>query len=171
LTAKEPLGYNSDRNYQVTQVSRANPVALFTSKVDYGLRALLDLAVHPSGRPVQSREIAARQEIPESYLNQLLVILRRAGLVRSVRGASGGYVLGRDARQVSVADVLEALHGQDYLGDGSPSFPDKPTGWAINKLYSRVNEAVHRELRETTLADLAAEVTRMDEAQSLMLGL
>src|SRR3954447_12264308 len=80
-------------------------MALFTSKVDYALRALLDLACQRSGRPAQSREIAVRQDIPESYLNQLLVILRRAGLVRSVRGAAGGYVLGREPGLITVADV------------------------------------------------------------------
>ncbi len=144
---------------------------LFSSKVDYGLRALLFLASRPVGRPVQSREIAARQEIPESYLNQLLVVLRRSGLVRSVRGAAGGYVLGREARLVTVADVVGALHGQDYLGETTPAPSASPAGWAINKLYTRVNDAVRKELSSTTLADLAAEITRMDEAQSLMLGL
>src|SRR4051812_42677637 len=112
-------------------------MALFTSKVDYALRALLDLAVQPPGRPAQSREIAARQEIPESYLNQLLVILRRAGLVRSVRGASGGYVLGREPHHLSVAQVIQALHGQDLLGDMPANGGGAPSAWVIRNLHTR----------------------------------
>ncbi len=144
---------------------------LFTSKVDYALRALLDLALQPPGRPAQSREVAARQAIPESYLNQLLVVLRRAGLVRSVRGAAGGYVLARDPRQVTVAEVVAAMQGEDLLG----SLPDdgrrQPAAWVIRNLHARVRDTVHQQLRAATLADLVAEIHRLDEAQSLMLGL
>ena len=146
-------------------------LTLFTSKVDYALRALLDLAAHPSGQPVQSREIAARQDVPESYLNQLLVTLRRAGLVRSVRGAAGGYILGRAPHQVSVADVVAALHGQDLLGEARGDGAAAPAAWVLQSYYARLNDTVRRELAGTSLADLAAEVHRLDEAQSLMLGL
>lgn len=151
-------------------------MALLTSKVDYALRALLDLAVQSPGTPAQSREIAARQEIPESYLNQLLVILRRAGLVRSVRGAAGGYVLGREPQRLTVAEVFEALHGQDFLKE-SPAEkgvqPDslRPASYVIQSLHSRLCESLRREMNETTLADLLAEVHKLNEAQSLMLGL
>jgi Rrf2 family protein len=146
-------------------------MALFTSKVDYALRALLDLALQPPGQPAQSREIAARRSIPESYLNQLLVILRRSGLVRSVRGAAGGYVLGRDPRQMTAADVVRALHGQDYLAEISGNGAATPDLWVIRSLHNRMNAAVRRELERTTLADMVAEIQRQDEAQSLMLGL
>lgn len=145
-------------------------MALFTSKVDYALRALLDLAVQPPGRPAQSREIASRQDVPESYLNQLLVVLRRAGLVRSVRGASGGYVLGRETRLITVADVIQALHGQGFLGD-LPAEAQLPAAWAIRNLQIRLSDTLQQELAKTTLADLAVDVQRLDESQSLMLGL
>src|SRR4051794_14366248 len=115
-------------------------MGLFSSKVDYALRALLDLASQPPGRPVQSREIAGRHEIPESYLNQLLVMLRRAGLVRSVRGAAGGYVLGREAHQLTAADVMQALHGQDFLGDAPTDGAQVPSASAIRHLHARLNQ-------------------------------
>jgi Rrf2 family protein len=146
-------------------------MALFTSKVDYALRALLDLAMQPPGRPAQSREIAARQDIPESYLNQLLVVLRRAGLVRSVRGAAGGYVLGADPRKMTARDVVEALHGQDFLADMIPQRNGVPAVHVIRNLQQRLNGALQRELEQTSVADLVAEIQRYDEAQSLMLGL
>jgi len=144
---------------------------LFTAKVDYGLRALLDLAAQPPGRAAQGREIAARQQIPESYLNQLLVVLRRAGLVRSVRGAAGGYLLARDPHQVTAADVVAALHGAGYLSSDGAGGAAGGAAWVVRGLRGRVNQAVRRELERLTLADLVAEVHRLDEAHSLMLGL
>jgi Rrf2 family protein len=147
-------------------------MTLFTSKVDYALRALLDLAQQVPGRAVQSREIAARQEIPEAYLNQLLVILRRAGLVRSIRGAAGGYVLGRPLREIRISDVVCAFHGEACLG--CPDGDGPATGsaiWVVRDLRRRVDAAVRRVLEETTLADLVEEQRRLDEAQSLMLGI
>jgi Rrf2 family protein len=146
-------------------------MALFTSKVDYALRALLDLASHSASRPAQSREIAARQEIPESYLNQLLVVLRRAGLVRSVRGAAGGYILGKEPRQISVAAVIEALHGPGFLGELPADGAQQPAAWVIRNLNARLNRSVRAELAGVSLADLVAEAQKLDDAQSLMLGL
>jgi len=146
-------------------------MALFTSKVDYALRALLDLACQRSGRPAQSREIAVRQDIPESYLNQLLVILRRAGLVRSVRGAAGGYVLGREPGLTTVADVVDALHGADFLGERPGGGSESAAAWAIRGFHGRLSGAVRRELQGTSLADLLSEVERLDEARSVMAGL
>jgi Rrf2 family protein len=149
-------------------------MSLFTSKVDYALRALLDLATQPPGKPAQSREIAARQEIPESYLNQLLVVLRRAGLVRSVRGAAGGYVLGREPHALTVADLVEALHGPEFLGengDTSERGGGTPNAFVIRAFHTRLNATVRKELAATSIADLVIEGQRLDSAQSLMLGL
>jgi len=146
-------------------------MALFTSKVDYALRALLDLASQPPGRPAQSREIASRQSIPESYLNQLLVVLRRAGLVKSVRGAAGGYVLGRDPQSIRAADVVRTLHGQDFLAAHAADGTIIPSAWVVRALHDRLTDGVCRELEKTTLADLKAEVQQLNEAQSLMLGI
>ena len=148
-------------------------MSLFTSKVDYALRALLDLATQPPGKPAQSREIAARQEIPESYLNQLLVVLRRAGLVRSVRGAAGGYVLGREPHTMTVADLVEALHGPDFLGENGEGDRGSttPNAFVIRAFHARLSATVRRELAATSLADLVIEGQRLNTAQSLMLGL
>ena len=156
-----------------TASGRASGMSLFTSKVDYALRALLDLAIQPPGKPAQSREIAARQEIPESYLNQLLVVLRRAGLVRSVRGAAGGYVLGREPHLMTVADLVEALHGPEFLGENGEGERGSttPNAFVIRAFQARLNATVRRELAATSLADLVTEGQRLNTAQSLMLGL
>lgn len=80
-------------------------------KSDYGLRAVLELAKHFSDGTVQSSEIAASQGIPEPYLEQLLTTLRKAGLIRSVRGPQGGHRLARPPESITVGDVVIALEG------------------------------------------------------------
>ena len=90
---------------------------LFTSKVEYALRAVVDLAARPGSGATQSREIATRQGIPESYLDQLLSALRRAGLVRSIRGAAGGYTLAKPAHLITVGDVIRAFDGASLAGE------------------------------------------------------
>ena len=82
-----------------------------STKGRYGLRAILDLAVYQDAGAVSIQSIADRQNISESYLEQLLAKLKKAGLVVSTRGASGGYRLAKDAGQISVGDVLRALEG------------------------------------------------------------
>ena len=80
-----------------------------TARGSYALRALVDLASQEGSQPVSLREIAARGDISVSYLEQLFLKLRRRELVRSVRGPGGGYLLNRDAAEISVADVIEAV--------------------------------------------------------------
>ena len=90
----------------------------FTAKEDYGIRAGIVLAAawdaSRAGRvkhTVQAQDIAARQHIPEPFLEQVLATLRRAGLVNATRGSAGGYELARPPEQISIADILRALSG------------------------------------------------------------
>jgi len=90
----------------------------FTAKEDYGLRASLVLAASwvdreagAAKQPLQARDIAAHQQIPEPFLEQVLATLRRAGIVTAVRGSSGGYELARSPDKISAADILRALSG------------------------------------------------------------
>ena len=82
-----------------------------STKGRYGLRALIDLAVYSEDETVSIASIAARQNISESYLEQLIAKLRKAGLVTSIRGAGGGYKLAKPAEDISVGDILRALEG------------------------------------------------------------
>ncbi len=82
-----------------------------STKGRYGLRALIDLAQYSGNEPVSITSIAGRQEISERYLEQLMALLKKEGLVKSIRGASGGYVLAKDLSEISVGDVLRALQG------------------------------------------------------------
>jgi Rrf2 family transcriptional regulator, cysteine metabolism repressor len=129
-----------------------------STKGDYGIRALIELA-HRYGdvRPTQTSEIAARQRIPESYLEQLLTTLRRAGFIRSVRGPQGGHALIRDPRDLRIAEVIEALEGpimpSDCLDDGGACA--KNGGCAQTGMWAAVRDAIMSVLDTTTIADLA----------------
>ena len=129
-----------------------------STKGDYGIRALIELAHHfGEPKPTQSAEIAARQSIPESYLEQLLTTLRRAGFIRSVRGPQGGHALIRDPQALLVSEVIVALEGSilpiDCLDDASVC--SKGGGCAQRDMWQAVREAILGVLENTTIADLA----------------
>ena len=82
-----------------------------STKGRYGLRALIDMAQYSENEPVSITSISDRQDISERYLEQLMAMLKKSGLVKSVRGAGGGYVLAKKMNEISVGDVLRALEG------------------------------------------------------------
>lgn len=122
-----------------------------SSKGDYGMRALFDLAQRVGQGPIQSEEIARRQGIPLNYLNQLLITMRRAGLIESLRGPQGGHLLARLPEAITLLEILTALEG--------PLLPDEPTREGLNSTVPEdlvlVNE-VWAELRDRFKAILAA---------------
>jgi Rrf2 family protein len=147
-------------------------MAIFNAKVEYALRAVLDLAGQPAGVAAQSREIAQRQSIPEAYLDQVLSLLRRHGLVRSIRGAGGGYVIGRPPHEISVAEVVRACNGADLIVGSRRDVPDECAGASVvRSLSRRVDRAVQTLLEGTSLRDLRDELQSLDESQSLMAGI
>jgi len=130
-----------------------------SSKGEYGIRALIELAHHYGEvRPTQSSEIANRQRVPESYLEQLLTTLRRAGFIRSVRGPQGGHALIRDPHTLRVSEVIEALEGpitpSDCLDEGS-SCGAREHECAQRQMWSDVRDAILGVLDNTTIAELA----------------
>jgi Rrf2 family protein len=82
-----------------------------SAKSDYALRALIELAIHPAGDPVSAEELGRLQEIPHGFLQAILADLRRAGIVHSQRGQSGGWRLAKPPADVTVADVIRAVDG------------------------------------------------------------
>jgi len=124
-----------------------------SAKARYGLQAAYDLALHAGDGPRQIREVAAEQGIPQHFLEQVLVQLKRASLVRSYRGSHGGYALARDAAQISVLEVLTCLEGPLEFGTGP---------WSDEVLalpLQRAAEGVSRAL-QVTLADLVWDKQR-----------
>ena len=132
----------------------------FTAKEDYGLRAVLDLALQGGTAPVQTREIAARQQIPEQFLEQLLAALRRAEIVRSTRGAGGGYALAFPAPQVTVGQVLRALSGPLVPAELMGTTPHNsranalPETLVVRGVWTALEAALREVADNTTLQDL-----------------
>ncbi len=129
-----------------------------STKGDYGVRALIELAHrYGEGKPVPSPEIAARQEIPEPYLDQLLTFLRRAGFVRSARGPQGGHALIRDPREVRLSEVMLALEGSlaPLACVDDPDACTKQGGCVQREVWERVRDATMEILEGVTIADLA----------------
>ena len=127
-----------------------------SSKGNYGLRAVLDLALHYGEGVVQSADIASRQDIPESYLAQLLNLLRNAGMVRSVRGPRGGHELIRRPEDVTVGAVLEVLEGPIQLA-GETSDGEHAGKDVLREVYERLEAAVGEVLATVTFGDLCAK--------------
>ncbi|MCL6648736.1 MAG: Rrf2 family transcriptional regulator [Chloroflexi bacterium] len=125
-------------------------------RTDYGIRAAIELATHYGKPPVSSAEIAARQEIPEPYLDQLLITLRKAGIIRSSRGPLGGHSLAKDPRDITLAELVAALegrtppaacfdeHGRCQLGPGCPQ----------RDVWTELDQLLWNHLRSVTMADL-----------------
>ena len=98
-------------------------MSLISTKGMYGLSAMYELSLIKSDKPTQIKEISERAKIPQNYLEQLLVILRRAELVKSVRGAHGGYFLAHSANDILIKDILIALEGNLSIAGQSSENP------------------------------------------------
>jgi Rrf2 family protein len=128
-----------------------------STRAEYGIRALIDLAMFEALGPVQTHDIARRQGLPEPYLNQILSALRRAGLVVSKRGPGGGHLLSRPPEEIHLADVFRALEGTpspwECVDTSDPNCAFA-IGCGLRPLWQRIKEATEHVLRTTTLADL-----------------
>ncbi|HWJ51421.1 MAG TPA: Rrf2 family transcriptional regulator [Solirubrobacteraceae bacterium] len=139
---------------------------MFSTKAEYGVRVMVELARRAGGEPIPLAEIAAHDGLPLAYLEHLVARLRKADLVVSRRGSRGGYMLARPAGEITMAEVVKALEGSiapieciSEAADGSivcsrESNPDHVCPTKL--LWTRVRMSIVNTLRETTLADLLA---------------
>ena len=129
-----------------------------STKGRYGLRILLDIALYRSGdKPRMIREIASNQEISEKYISRLIIQLRKAGLVKSVRGVNGGYTLARRPEDINVLDVLEIMEGPVAIvacttssGKACRRKPQCPT----QRMWAEINQKIRSAFAAYTLKDL-----------------
>lgn len=125
------------------------------------MRALIDLAQYSEEAPVSIVSISARQDISERYLEQLMSKLKKANLVRSIRGAGGGYVLARDAEEISAGDILRALEGSlepvECAGI-EPGGECKAADICVTKyVWKRINDSINKTVDEIMLSQLVEE--------------
>ena len=128
---------------------------LLSTKGDYGVRALIDLAKHAGEGPVQRAEIARRRRIPESYLDHLLAQLRRDGFIRSTRGPGGGHQLAKPPEEICLLHVLESLEGSLaplQCLDAAPETGEAICGqeWVWREIYDQMRQR----LAAVSLAEL-----------------
>lgn len=135
-------------------------------KVDYAVRALVDLAQRADSGPERAASVAQRQGIPEAYLERLLSTLNKQGLVSSQRGPQGGHVLGRDAADIDLRSVMEALG--DTVSTVSciddPGCCSHSGACGQRDIWRDVEDAVNEILARTSIADLAERTPVIDAA-------
>lgn len=143
-----------------------------STKGRYGLRAMIDLAIHSSGEHVSLYSIAERQKISENYLEQVFATIRKAGLVKSIKGAQGGYILSDSPANIKIGSILRALEGNlsvvdenaDKTGDNKNSIQQciKINVW--DKMNQRINELVD----SITLEDMVNEYKKLNNSEDVM---
>jgi Rrf2 family protein len=135
----------------------------FSTKGEYGVRLMVQLARHFGTGPASLAGIAVEEDLPRAYLEQLVVSLREAGLVVSTRGAHGGYELARPPEAITMSEVLRALEGPIapmFCATDDPEHAlicDRASRCTVNLLWVRVRDAITTTLESMTLADLAPE--------------
>ena len=135
-----------------------------STRGDYASRALLSLALHGATQtPTSVRDIAERTALPQPYLEQILLALKGAGLVRSKRGVGGGYVLAREPEEISLAQIVAAVDGPIVAGDfGEPhenGACDHEGQCVLLSVWAEVGEQIRTKLQNLTLADMVARST------------
>jgi Rrf2 family protein len=127
-------------------------------KTEYALLALLELATnYEIGEPLQIRQIAAQQHIPDRYLEQLLATLRRGGLVKSQRGAKGGYVLAREPWKITLLDVICCLDGLETTTCEDEAQPKTVESAVVQEVWQESRQAANAVLQKYSLQNLCEQ--------------
>ncbi len=111
-----------------------------STKARYGLRALVDLAVHSSGDQVPLVHIANRQGLSVNYLEQVFSLLKKAGIVKSVKGAQGGYVLAHPSSRITVGEVIRSIEGEILIVDEDPTKSNE------SLIYTNLQECLRKQV-------------------------
>lgn len=135
-----------------------------STKGRYGVKAMVDLAINYGAQPISIKSISERQHISEYYLEQLFSSLRKSGLIKSIRGARGGYVLNRAPEEITVAEVMYVLEGpieiSDCLENGTCNNIEC---CATRLLWERVKNSLDSVLKSTSLSDMVSDYNNMQK--------
>lgn len=129
---------------------------MYSKRCRYGLRAMIDVAKHSNGTPVKRKDISKRENIPSPYLENILIQLKKSGLINVTRGSKGGVVLARPSHQIYANEIVETLEGNiaptECIVDNHHCVRTKDC--EAFRLWSRVNEAQRKVLDSTSLGEL-----------------
>ncbi len=125
-----------------------------TTKGHYAVKALLDLSLQPLNQPVSVSQIAKRQNIPVPYLEKILIKIRHAGLIKSIRGAQGGYQLAISPDKISLGEILMAVGDKIEPLPSVNKIVNSPEDWVTITLWKRLNKKLKEAIFDISLADL-----------------
>lgn len=128
----------------------------------YGVKAVLELAIHYGKGHVSIKSVAKQQNVSEYYLEQLFAQLRKRGIIRSLRGAYGGYALARPPGEITVYDVIEVLEGSIEISDCIVDTTCKNVDCCASRLlWVRIKESIDDVLKSTTIQDMVDDYNKM----------
>ena len=131
----------------------------------YGTRLMVDLAQHYADGPIPLAAIAKRQDLSAKYLEQLIILLKGAGLIRSVRGRSGGYMLARKPEEISVGEIVETLEGKLSVVDCvlEPELCYRAIECPTRDIWVGMTEMIKKQLFSLSLGNIVAKSTSVDD--------
>lgn len=137
-----------------------------STKGRYGLRAMVDLAMNSSREePIPLKSIADRQNLSERYLEQIFSGLKKNGIVNSIKGPQGGYMVSKDIQEILVGDILRALEGNLHIVSSEDMRDDKIEECIKNNIWNKLNESIDRVVDSITLEDLVSEYNKSISGQ------
>jgi Rrf2 family cysteine metabolism transcriptional repressor len=138
-----------------------------STKGRYGVKAMFDLAQNYGSGPIPLNNIAQRNNISEHYLEQLIAVLRKSGLVKSVRGSQGGYTLSRSPETITIGDIIRVLEGPiapvDCVSEDEPEHCDNADFCITRNIWAKVRDSVSQVLDSITLADMVEDAKKLQE--------
>lgn len=142
-----------------------------SSRTRYGIRAMLELALEYGKRPLQIKSIADREDISNKYLEQLIAMLKSAGLVRSVRGPRGGYMLAKPPQEILLKDIFVTLEGPISSVDclEHSQFAPRCTDCATRQIWNEIQNAISKVLSSRTLKDLIEQTNQDGDARNFQI--
>lgn len=144
----------------------------FPNKVTYGIMATMELARHDRSTPLQAKLIATRQGIPSRFIEQILQGLKQAGIVRSLRGAHGGYTLAQDPKKITLAELVNSMNGTEAKSPptmvGEQNDKLEASNTILSRIWGQVQEAEQAVLRMISLQSLVEEHQKLESQRSLM---
>ncbi|MBU1162768.1 MAG: Rrf2 family transcriptional regulator [Proteobacteria bacterium] len=140
-----------------------------STKSRYGTRAMLDIAINYEKGPVSVKSIAHRQGISVKYLEQIIPLLKMAGLIRSVRGAGGGYTLSKDVHQIKLRDIIDALEGSMFPVDcvDNPEICNRANKCVTYEIWKAIQDTINNMLDSITLADMVERQLKINSTKPL----
>jgi len=140
-----------------------------STKGRYGVKAMVDLAIHYGDAPVSIKTISSRQSISEYYLEQLFSPLRKSKLITSIRGAQGGYVLAKEPKDIKVSDIMNILEGPVEVADCIDNVScDNIDCCATRLLWTKIKNSIDEVMESITLQDIVDDYNEMKDKNSLL---